>query len=168
MVGISFGAVVNFVRESNMIEGIRREPTYVEVAETRSFLLVPLQMASVLCLQATYAPGCPLRDEPGMNVRVGSYVAPAGGPGIRRALDHLVQSVAIRDDLSRLWGDPWLVHCEFETLHPFMDGNGRTGRALWARHMLLLGHDPFEIPFLRRFYYQTLAHSDGRIGAPAT
>jgi hypothetical protein len=41
----------------------------------------------------------------------------------------------------------------------YMDGNGRTGRAMWAWQMHGLGHDPFALPFLRRFYYQTLEAS---------
>lgn len=32
-----------------------------------------------------------------------------------------------------------LVHVEFERLHPFTDGNGRTGRILYAMHRLNLG-----------------------------
>lgn len=56
-----------------------------------------------------------------------------------------------------LHDDPWKMHVAFEKLHPFMDGNGRTGRALWAWHMKQLGLDPFALSFLHRFYYQTLA-----------
>ena len=49
--------------------------------------------------------------------------------------------------------------CAYEMLHPFMDGNGRSGRALWAWMMLRLGQDPFALLFLHRFYYQTLENS---------
>lgn len=44
-------------------------------------------------------------------------------------------------------------------LHPFMDGNGRTGRAVWAWAMQRDGQDPFALSFLHRFYYQTLEYS---------
>jgi Fic family protein len=39
-----------------------------------------------------------------------------------------------------------------------MDGNGRTGRMLWAWHMKHQGRDPFLRPFLHTWYYQTLQY----------
>lgn len=149
--------VAAFVRESNLIEGIEREPTKDEIMQTFSFVgLAALTMENVLTLQAVYAPGKPLRDRVGMNVRVGDYVAPGGGRNIE------IELMAIIGKLNKakpgLHDDPWKMHCAFETLHPFMDGNGRTGRALWAWHMLRLGLNPFSLPFLHRWYYQTLEH----------
>jgi hypothetical protein len=100
-------------------------------------------------VQAAYAPGHPLRDQPGLDVRVGNYIAPAGGPGVRGQLQTI---------LNEAWRykNPFRVHIAFEMLHPYTDGNGRTGRILWAWHMQRLGRDPFALPFLHRFYYQTL------------
>ena len=44
------------------------------------------------------------------------------------AIEHLVESIR-RDDLAVL-PHAALAHAQFETIHPFPDGNGRTGRAI--------------------------------------
>jgi hypothetical protein len=142
----------HFVRESNRIEGITREPTKHEL-EAHITLLAhgAPDIGAVRAFVWTVA-GKPLRDRPGMNVRVGNHIAPPGGPEIVTRLG-LILHGAHRGD------DPYDVHRDYETLHPFLDGNGRSGRAIWlwqmlhqrnARHVLQLG-------FLHCWYYQSLA-----------
>lgn len=142
-----------FVRESNLIEGIDRDPSSDEIdAHQRLLILFNLHPTTLGLFQAVIAPNMPLRSAVGMNVRVGHYIAPDGGPNIERRL----QAICNRANTS---ADPWDVHVRFEKLHPYMDGNGRTGRALWAWMMLSQGKNPFALPFLHRFYYQTLENS---------
>lgn len=138
----------NFLRESLAIEGIYRAPTDAEMAQTTEFLESDDLFGCVMRLQKVYAPDKPLRNQRGMNVRVGNYVAPRGDPGIVQDLTVLL-----------LIENPWHCHVAFEMLHPFMDGNGRTGRAVWAWKMLRVGEDPFALSFLHRFYYQTLENA---------
>lgn len=145
-----------FLRESNHIEGIDREPTIDEIDAADVFLrLQRVRIEDMRALQAVIAPEKPLRDKPGMNVRVGNYRAPEGGPDIPKQL-----AAILRDSFDN--DDPWGNHITFEHLHPFMDGNGRTGRLLWAWQMHRMGQDPlppFGLAFLHRFYYQTLARA---------
>lgn len=143
--------LIPFLQESLSIEGIHRAPTNNEVEATRRFMaLFSMSAVALGDLQAVYAPGHPLRERKGMNVSVGRYVPPAGGPLIARRLQSLCRKV-------NAGSEPWETHVEFEALHPYMDGNGRTGLALWAWHMHSRGMRPFALPFLHRFYYQTLA-----------
>ena len=147
-------ALVDFLRESLMIEGILRDPTFEEIAATKRFLKrKSIDLAAVCKLQDVYAPATPLRVKDGQNVVVGRYVPPSGGPALGYALADLCQRIAESDD-------PWRMHIDFEKLHPFMDGNGRTGRAIWAWHMQRIGRNPFALPFLHSWYYQTLDNVD--------
>jgi hypothetical protein len=140
-----------FLEESNRIEGIYRDASAAEMAAFQKFMaLYELRVTDIGDLQCVFAPHCPLRERYGMEVRVGNHIAPSGGPQIVRRLQALLRRV---HSLS----DPWKTHAEFERLHPYLDGNGRTGRMLWAWHMQASGKRPFALSFLHRFYYQTLA-----------
>jgi len=44
-----------------------------------------------------------------------------------------------------LTSNPWENHKLFEHIHPYLDGNGRTGRLLWAWDMLRRGESVREI-----------------------
>jgi hypothetical protein len=144
--------VARFLEESNQIEGILEYPTWPEIQAAEEFLgLRNVSFAALLRLQAAIAPGRSIRDKPGMNVRVGPHVPPSGGPLIATYLRAILDGIDAEE--------PWRTHVHFEWLHPFMDGNGRTGRLLWAWHMRTQGVDPFGLPFLHRFYYQTLTYT---------
>ncbi len=140
--------IADFVRESNGIEGIIRDPTADELAATADFLVLPtVVVANVAALVKVYQPNAVLRDQQGLDVRVGNYVAPRGGIAIRERLRGMLESLPETD--------PWEFHVQYEGLHPFTDGNGRSGRALWAWQMMRR-REGLSLGFLHRFYYQTL------------
>jgi Fic/DOC family len=145
------GALRNFVSESNRIEGITRPPTADEVAAHSAFLALRRPTTDRLCAFVEAVAQAPLRERIGMDVRVGSHVPPRGSPHMRAQVDRLLHVVT-----NRAWGTPYEIHVRFELLHPFMDGNGRSGRVLWAWCMRRDGQDPLALPFLHRFYYQAL------------
>lgn len=143
----------SFLAESLLIEGIDRPPTGTEIEATSQFLALPtIAVVNVVDLVAVYAPRAQPRFTRGLNVVVGSHVPPAGGPDVRRALAGLLGLVNDRK-LS-----PHEAHCRYEDIHPFTDGNGRSGRAIWLWQMG--GRAP--LGFLHHFYYQTLAASGTR------
>lgn len=140
-----------FLHESLAIESIVRSPTSAEVDVTAKFLRLPhVQVQDLEHLVTIYAPGHRLRDAAGLDVSVGDYVAPRGGPFITERLTGILRTV--NGNLI----SPWRAHVEFELLHPFSDGNGRSGRTLWAWHVTRSGGNPFSLSFAHRFYYQTL------------
>lgn len=140
----------NFMVESNRIEGIHRAPTEDEIRATLDFMLLPeVTVPDLVALVKVYQPNAVIRDKNHLNVRVGSHVAPMGGSRIVEDLQTLLNGIAVRR-----W-TPYQAHCQYETLHPFTDGNGRSGRALWVYTM---GDYPI-IGFLHTWYYQSLQAS---------
>lgn len=146
-----------FVEESNRIEGIVRRVTSDELAAHKALLALEAVTVADLAAFVHDIAGGVLRSVEGMNVRVGSHYPPKGGEGIVAGLDSLLR--AMNEGLRT----PWENHCIYEALHPFMDGNGRSGRALWAWQILHQGHYPggLHMGFLHPFYYATLERYHG-------
>lgn len=144
------------IEESNCIEGIFRNPTREEVAEHERFVSLDRVTVDELCaFVKVYQPNAVLRDRVGLNVRVGNHVPPPGGVSIPHMLD------AILKDANDCKLTAWQLHVQYENLHPFTDGNGRSGRALWYwAHRKFGGYARATVlGFLHTFYYQTLSQS---------
>ena len=148
--------LVGFVQESNRIEGIHRGITHpqtgLEIEAHEQFLaLKAITVEALENFVAVVQPDAVLRDKRGLDVRVGNHIAPPGGPEIVGDLARLIHAVEIPGT------DAHHIHMLYETLHPFTDGNGRSGRVLWLWIMGGVEHAP--LGFLHHFYYQTLAAS---------
>lgn len=146
---VRFGKLYGFVEESNRIAAIHRRPAQYELEAHVALLGMPRVTVSVLEQFVYEIAAAPLRCRQGQDVRVGARIPPAGGPQVKLELWALLTAMSDGED-------PYSLHCRYEALRPFMDGNGRSGRALWAWAMVKNGLDPFEAPFLQRFYYQAL------------
>lgn len=149
--------LIDRIAESLRIEGIYRPVTSDEIDEHQRFLHLPTVSVSDLeRFVSVYQKGNVLRDKSGLDVRIGNYYPPRGGPDIRIALEALLERV----NQHHVLRDPFMLHVEYEKLHPFTDGNGRSGRMLWYWMMEnSRGNSGLaSLGFLHAFYYQTLRH----------
>lgn len=89
----------------------------------------------VRIMGAFHEPPQPYLVEPMMNELIVNHT-------VRKAKMHLVEAVA-------------LFHLDFEGIHPFIDGNGRTGRLLINLELMQNGYPAIDVKFSdRRKYYQ--------------
>ncbi len=121
----------DFVRESNRIENIKDTIGADIAAHERLLGLSHVNVPDLEIFVRTITRDHVLRDKVGLDVRIGNHFPPRGGPDIRLDL------ACILEDLSQL--SPFENHMLYEALHPFTDGNGRSGRALWLWQMIRSG-----------------------------
>lgn len=142
-----------FIEESNRIERICRPPNTNEIKEFDRFMaLEEISVAQLKKFVSIYQPDAILRNKVGLNVRLGSYHAPPGGRAITSALQEILSAANGTPPGRSRKEMAFFIHQKYEKLHPFTDGNGRSGRMLWAWMM-----QDFPLGFLHHWYYDSLS-----------
>lgn len=99
-----------------------------------------------------------LRAKPGTQIANGQtgevvYTPPEGEARIAAMLDNLCE-YARRDDTTDPLVRMAVTHYQFEAIHPFPDGNGRTGRVLNILFLVQQGLLEWPVLYLSRYFIQ--------------
>lgn len=98
---------------------------------------------------------------PGTPIEAAEFVPPPPGDPLAESLDDWERFIHERDTLPPLVRCA-LMHYQFETIHPFTDGNGRIGRLLMPLFLLSQGHLSQPLLYLSAYFE---AHRDAYYGA---
>lgn len=129
--------VLEFLRESNAIEGVFDDDSLKQAKHAWDYIIdepkltpgVVLKTHKILMLNQPLQPnerGYFRKSEVMIGGRLGKpfYAVP-----------ELIDSWAKRANEVKNWNEIMMSHVEYEHIHPFIDGNGRTGRIFlnWQR-----------------------------------
>ena len=127
----AFDFVQDLVKEqAPLSEGIIKQIHYLVLADKREdrgvYRRVPVRI-----MGAKHEPVQPYLIQPKMEQLLEDY---------RNNTDHIISRLA-------------RFHIEFEGIHPFIDGNGRTGRLLVNLELMKAGYPPIDVKFADRISY---------------
>lgn len=146
--------LTTFIKESNKIEGIIRKPIEREIQELKRFTeLNTITLRDLEQFVIINQPGAELRSKARLNVRIDNHFPPSGGVSIAYKLIDILDQIELTDESA------FEIHNKYELLHPFTDGNGRSGRAIWLWQMIRVRKRFPGLGFLHNFYYQSLRYS---------
>lgn len=142
----AFDYVVDLARKNKPLsERVIKDIHYLVLADKKDDRGV-YRRIPVSIMGAAHEPVQPYLIQPKIEALLSDYAA---------GTEHIVTKLA-------------LFHVEFEAIHPFIDGNGGTGRLLVNLELMKAGFPPINIKFAdRRAYYDAFDayHARGNFGA---
>ena len=142
----AFDYVANLARKNEPLsERVIKDIHYLVLADKKDDRGV-YRRIPVSIMGAAHEPVQPYLIQPKIETLLSDYAA---------GTEHIVTKLA-------------RFHVEFEAIHPFIDGNGRTGRLLLNLELMKAGFPPININFAdRRAYYDAFDayHASSNLGA---
>lgn len=119
------------LRESNAIEGVHDDKSYVDAKAAWDFI-IKFDKLNIQIIQETHK--ILMKNQPIEYREKGAWrTVPVYIAGKKKDQPPLVIDSEIRSLLTRVnegMEDAVKLHVEFENIHPFIDGNGRMGRII--------------------------------------
>lgn len=143
----------NHIHQSNLIEDVDSAEEDVQSMEAWAYIIHKKRLTYENIMElhklimVNSLPAHELGHVRKVSVYVGNWVPP--NPVIA---DYQFRNWVL-DMQNWLKLDPKEMHVRFETIHPFIDGNGRTGRMLMWWHESKLGREPTLIKYRDRYAY---------------
>ncbi len=131
--------IIEFLQESNAIEGVYSSQSLEDAAEAWKFCIEQPKLTTAVILQThrLLMKNQPIwEDDKGRFRTIMVYI------GGHAALNAIHISGAVQQwcrKMKKLPADWQKMHVEYEKIHPFIDGNGRTGRIFMNWHRARLG-----------------------------
>lgn len=148
-----------FAREDSHADSATKEALRYRTALYQGFMALkdrPLSVATLIKVCSTIKNAdMDIRRIPGTTIANSTtseviYTPPVGETVIRNLLSNWEQFIHAEDDL-----DPLIrmavAHYQFEAIHPFLDGNGRTGRVI--NILFLIEKELLSLPILYLSHY---------------
>jgi Fic family protein len=152
----------NSVNAFELAKKFSSQPFYDGVVrDIHRVLTRGIQWYEAQCLSGNY------RKE---ELTVGGHICPK-----YMFVDHLMRerwAPKVEEELASFDGTPehaleiaWGIHHSFEFIHPFADGNGRTGRILLNYALMQMNQEPIVVWYAKRFeYYNSINEFNKNIG----
>ena len=105
-------------------------------------------------------PGTVIKDM-AVNKIIYTPPSPEKIPALMNQLEQFINKIDRRENLQQFTIDPLIkmavIHHQFESIHPFYDGNGRTGRILNILYLVVSGLLESPVLYLSRYIHKTRA-----------
>lgn len=131
--------IIEFLDESNSIEGVYDAHSLGDAMDAWEFCIAQPKLTTAVILQTHRLL---MVNQPILDIDKGKFRNITVYIGGRAGLNALHISGAIQTwcrKMKKLPPDWKAMHVEYEKIHPFIDGNGRTGRIFLQWHRVRLG-----------------------------
>lgn len=134
---------IEFLRESNAIEGVYDKRSLEDAKKAWSYLIKQDEITTAVVLTTHRIL---MKHQPMENINKGHYrkcrawIARHEALSYLRISEHMNRWIKTMNSYhpTALWKE---AHVEYERIHPFADGNGRTGRMFMNWHRVRSGKD---------------------------